>query len=197
MLQEILKSATSIHHDELEKLMFVNEIMNRTLTKEQYKTLLATNYIIHAAIESKLHEALDEELKTVLNIENREKLAALKQDLIEVEMDEKALDAIDLDFLQPEPQNNASALGAMYVLEGATLGGNVIQKKLKANPAFEGLNLNYYTVYAQNLMPNWLTFVKVLNSSVPESDYPLAEKSAVNTFEHIAAVSNVVKVHFS
>lgn len=195
MLQEILKSATSTHHDELERLMFVNEIMNKTLTKEQYKTLLATNYIIHSAIESKLHDALDTELKTALDIENRQKIAALKQDLVEMQLDKEALDTMDFDFLQQGPQNNAAALGAMYVLEGATLGGNVIQKKLKANPAFEGLNLNYYTVYAEQLMPNWLTFVKVLNSSVPESDYPLAEKSAVNMFEHIAAVSNAVKVN--
>lgn len=197
MLQEILKSATSTHHDELERLMFVNQIMNKTLTREEYKTLLATNYIIHSAIESRLHDALDADLKTALDIENRHKLAALEQDLLEMQMNKEALDEMDFDFLQLAPQNNASAMGAMYVLEGATLGGNVIQKKLKANPAFEGLNLNYYTVYAQNLMPNWLTFVKVLNSSIPESDYPQAEKSAVNMFEHIAEVANTVKVSLS
>jgi heme oxygenase len=192
MLQEILKSATKDHHDELEELMFVHEIMNKTLTLDQYKTLLATNYIVHSAIESKLHHALDTEIRETLDIENRDKLAALEQDLEEVNMDKEDLDAIKFDYL-PKDHNNATSLGAMYVLEGATLGGNVIQKKLRANPAFENLGLNYYTVYAQNLMPNWLTFVKVLNTSVPETEYSQAQESAVDMFQHIAKVSKTVK----
>jgi len=194
MLQEILKLATKDNHDELEELMFVNEIMNKTITLEQYKTLLATNYIVHAAIESKLHHALDTELKGKLDIENRHKLTALEQDLIEADIEKEELDALDFDFLTLSDYNNAASLGAMYVLEGATLGGHVIQKKLRANHAFQDLNLNYYTVYDQNLMPNWLSFVKVLNTSVPESDYAVAEESAVKMFEHIAEVARTIKI---
>lgn len=197
MLQEILKSATKAHHDELESLMYVNEIMNKTLTLEQYKTLLATNYIVHSAIESQLHDALDADLKEQLDIENRNKLAALEQDLAEMEMNKEDLNALKFSLPAITDHNNASSLGAMYVLEGATLGGNVIQKKLRANPAFEDLSLHYYTVYAQNLMPNWLSFVKVLNSSVAETDYPDAEQSAVNMFQHIAEVSKGVKIFLS
>ena len=193
MLQEILKSATKDHHDELEKLMFVGEIMKKTLNLQQYKTLLATNYIVHAAIESQLHDALDTELKDILDIENRNKLQALEQDLLEMNIDKEELDAIKFDFPDVKQHNNASSLGAMYVLEGATLGGHVIHKKLRANPEFEQLNLHYYTVYAQNLMPNWLTFVNVLNTKVAESDYAVAEQSAVSMFNHIAEVSRTVK----
>jgi heme oxygenase len=197
MLQERLKIATKGNHDELEELMFVNEIMNKTFTREQYKTLLATNYIVHSAIESRLHEALDADLKTILEVDTRYKLAALEQDLEEMEISKADLDALDFDFLKSQDFNNASSLGAMYVLEGATLGGNVIQKKLKANPAFENLSLNYYTVYAQNLMPNWLSFVKVLNTSVPEADFAQAEESAVQLFKQIAQVSKTVKIYLS
>lgn len=197
MLQEILKSATKAHHDELENLMFVNEIMNKTLTLEQYKTLLATNYIVHSAIESKLHKALDEDIKAQLNIKNRDKLSALKQDLAEMGIKKEDLDALQVDFADWDESNNASSLGAMYVLEGATLGGNVIQKKLRGTPAFENLSLNYYTVYAHNLMPNWLSFVKVLNSSVAEEDFAQAEQSAVGMFQQIATVSRKVKVYLS
>jgi heme oxygenase len=192
MLQEKLKSATSAHHDELENLMFVQEIMNKTLTLEQYKTLLATNYVVHAAIESKLHDALDQGVKDILDIENRNKLAALEQDLQEMNMQKEDLDAVHFDFL-PKDHSNASSLGAMYVLEGATLGGNVIRKKLRANPVFEHLSLNYYSVYAENLMPNWLSFVNVLNTTVPVADHQMAEDSAVEMFQHIAQVSKTVR----
>jgi len=193
MLQEILKAATKDHHDELESLMFVNEIMNKTLSLQQYKTLLATNYIIHSALESQLHDSLDQDLKDQLDIENRNKLAVLEQDLSDMGMDKNELDAIDLSFLHLDYTGNAAALGAMYVLEGATLGGHVINKKLKANPAFEDLVLHYYGVYDKNLMPNWLTFVKVLNTSIPAADYNVARDSAVKMFSLIAEVSKAVK----
>lgn len=197
MLQEILKSATKDNHDELEELMFVNEIMNKTITLQQYKTLLATNYVVHAAIEAKLHHALDAELKTILDTDNRQKLKALEQDLAEMDIKKESLESVDFEFLNERTYNSSSALGAMYVLEGATLGGHVIQKKLRANPAFEKLSLNYYSVYAQNLMPNWLTFVKALNTSVSEDNYAAAKDSAVNTFDDIARVSKAIKTVFS
>jgi len=192
MLQEKLKSATSAHHDELEQLMYVHEIMNKTLTLEQYKTLLATNYIIHSAVESKLHDALDGDIRESLDIDNRNKLNALEMDLAEMNMEKENLDAIDFEF-NLKDHRNAASLGAMYVLEGATLGGSVIQKKLRANSAFADLSLNYYNVYAQNLIPNWQTFVKVLNTSVPETDHQLAEESALDMFRDIARVSKTVK----
>jgi heme oxygenase len=193
MLQEILKAATKDHHDELESLMFVNEIMNKTLTLQQYKTLLATNYIVHSTIEPELHAALDQQTKTRLCIGNRNKVDALAQDVKDMGLDKAELDAVDISFPTPAQQSNAAALGAMYVLEGATLGGHVINKKLKANPAFENLELHYYGVYGKELMPNWLAFVDILNTSVPEADYDLAKESAVKMFSLIAEVSKRVK----
>lgn len=192
MLQDKLKSATKAHHDGLESLMFVHQIMNKTLTISQYKTLLATNYIVHAAIESKLHAQLDQGLQEQLDIQNREKVNALLLDLQEMNMDPAELDTIDFDF-SPKDSGNAAALGAMYVLEGATLGGNVIQKKLRANPAFGGLNLHYYGVYSAMLMPKWISFVEILNSNVPEKEHEIAERSAITMFTKIADVSNAVK----
>jgi heme oxygenase len=193
MLQEILKAATKDHHDELESLMFVNEIMNKTLTLQQYKTLLATNYIVHSAVEPELHAALDRETKNRLRIENRNKVDALAKDVQDMGMDKAALDAVEISFSIPAHQSKAAALGAMYVLEGATLGGHVINKKLKANPAFENLELHYYGVYGKELMPNWLGFVETMNASVPEAEYDVAKDSAVNMFSLIAEVSRRVK----
>ena len=196
MLQDRLKSVTKVNHDELESLMFVDEIMNKTLSVEQYKILLTTNYIIHAELESALHEHLSADVQAKLQIDNRSKLAALQLDLDEMQIRQEELEALDLSFLQIE-HSNAASLGAMYVLEGATLGGHVIYKKLKANPAFERLNLNYYAVYQQNLMPNWLSFVEVINSSVPESEFETAERAALQMFNHIADVSRKVKSTFT
>lgn len=193
MLQEILKSATKNQHDELENLMFVQEIMSKTLSLDQYRTVLATNYRVHAAIEPQIHEALDQRLRDQLAITGREKTAALEKDLVEAGLDKEELAAFDLSFVQLSKPSFAAALGAMYVLEGATLGGNVILKKLRANPVFATFDLYYYNVYGENLVPNWKSFVQVLNSSVPEEGYNEAVESATAMFSQIAAVSRAVR----
>lgn len=193
MLQEILKSATKNQHDELENLMFVQEIMSKTLNLDQYRTVLATNYRVHAAIESQIHEALDQQLRDQLAVTGREKTAALEKDLVEAGLDKEELAAFDLSFVQLSKPSVAAALGAMYVLEGATLGGNVILKKLRASPVFATFNLYYYNVYGENLVPNWKSFVQVLNSSVPAADYNEAVESATAMFSQIAEASRVVR----
>lgn len=191
LLQELLKTKTKGSHDQLEELMFVHEIMNKTLSLDQYKTLLATNYLVHAAIESKIHQALDENTASQVGADQRYKLSALIKDLEEAGISKDELDQIDITIPNYE-YSPAAALGAMYVLEGATMGGQVIQKKLRATPAFEGLNLNYYTIYGDNLMLNWKNFVGVLNTAVPESDYEQVVNSAAETFSYIATVSQRV-----
>lgn len=191
LLQELLKTKTKGNHDQLEELMFVHEIMNKTLSLEQYKTLLATNYLVHANLEFKVHLALDENTAKQVGADQRYKLSSLIEDLKEAGISKDELDQININVPHNE-YSPAAALGAMYVLEGATMGGQVIQKKLRATPAFEGLNLNYYTIYGDNLMPNWKSFVGVLNTAVPESDYQQVIDSASETFRFIATVSQLV-----
>jgi heme oxygenase len=183
MLQETLKQATSPDHDQLEQLMYVGNIMAGTLTIEQYKQILITNYIVHKNFEHTLFSALSPELAQELNLPHREKLAALKKDMDELNIPETENDTEEITF----HKNDAELLGAMYVLEGATLGGSVIVKRLKANPNFEGLNFNYYQVYSNQLIPMWKRFCEVLNQQ-PESTFNDAVAGAKKMFGYIAAV---------
>ena len=186
MLQDELKIATRPNHDELENLMFVNEIMNKSLTSSDYAQILSTNYIVHTLLEPKIQAALGEDIKIALHINARFKVPALAADLKESELDVAALDLYAGDF-EPKDFTEAHALGALYVLEGATLGGNVIQKKLRNTPGFEDLRLNYYTVYKDELMNRWVSFVQLLNTT-HTNDAAVIE-GAKYTFDFIASVS--------
>ena len=186
MLQDELKIATRPNHDELENLMFVNEIMNKSLTISDYAQILSTNYIVHTLLEPKIQAALGEDIKIALHIDARFKVAALAADLKESELDVAALDLYAGDF-EPKDFTEAHALGALYVLEGATLGGNVIQKKLRNTPGFEDLGLNYYTVYKDELMKRWVSFVQLLNST--DTNDAAVIEGAKYTFDFIASVS--------
>jgi len=186
MLQDELKIATRPNHDELENLMFVNEIMNKSLTSSDYAQILSTNYIVHTLLEPKIQAALGEDIKIALHIDARFKVAALAADLKESELDVAALDLYAGDF-EPKDFTEAHALGALYVLEGATLGGNVIQKKLRNTPGFEDLGLNYYTVYKDELMNRWVSFVQLLNTT--DTNDAAVIEGAKYTFDFIASVS--------
>lgn len=189
MLQEILKQATSQQHDDLEKLMYVDKIMNGTLSAEEYKSILSTNYIVHACFEDKIYEGFSEDLKQKLQIDQRNKLKALELDLQEIGLNKPEIDCPqNAEF----KNNNARLLGAMYVFEGATLGGNVIVKKLKKNPNLQSLNLgfHYYQVYGENLIQYWKQFCHVLNTEVSENHFDESIQSALNMFANFKLAQN-------
>ena len=187
MLQERLKKDTRADHDTLEELMFVQAIMTGTLSLEQYKTILGTNYLVHEAFESLLFNRLSEQTADELQIFRRGKLSALIKDLRELEMDtpQAGMVAPAASFYDNEP----SVLGALYVLEGASLGGHVIVKKLATNPVLNHLNLHfhYYRIYGDDLIQNWKLFCAVLNRQ-PETDYPLILAGARRMFSYIGVV---------
>lgn len=185
MLQQILKQATQTHHDQLEGLMFVHQIMDGTLTLEQYSQILLTNYKVHQRFEDVLINSVSPQIAAQLNINGRRKLEALEADLAETDQAAPVVDTTDsIKF-----KNEAEALGALYVLEGATLGGNVIVKRLKVNPNLNhlGLNFNYYQVYGDDLVPNWKQFCEVL-AHQPEDTFDDSVNGAKKMFGYIASV---------
>lgn len=192
MLQEKLKAETKQQHNQLEQLMFVGDIMSRTLTIEQYRNLTITNYLIHKQYENLIHAALSAATANQLDLAKREKTASLLADLKELDVDTNELEDKNATALLNDP-TEAYALGAMYVLEGATLGGSVIYKQLKLNQNFEdGFNFNYYTIYGKELISKWQNFLQVVNA-LPETDHQHAINGANMMFEQIAQVAKSQK----
>lgn len=191
MLHEKIKQATAHLHDQLEQIMFVGQIMDGSLTFDQYLRILNVNYVIHAYVEESLFNGLSDELKQKLDLKNRIKLPSLSQDLEEanigIGISKGAPRFIDL-------SNDASILGAMYVLEGATLGGSVIVKRLKTNAQLipHNLNYHYYQVYGDQLGEKWKQFLTSLNT-IPEAEHQAAITSAIKMFEHMAEVGSTTK----
>ena len=190
MIANLLRTETAGGHKELESLMYVNEIMNNSLSIEQYKKLLTINYIIHQKLENKLANMLDANLASELDMKSRLKLAALEKDLAYWNIDSLTLPGLNFDLFIPE-KNNAEVLGALYVLEGATLGGNMIKRHILANPNFkdEEGGLNYYGVYGDELSAKWKSFVSILNDTVSEADYERCIASANHTFNNLINLS--------
>ena len=187
MFQEVLKQATEKQHQLLEQSMFVNQIMDLSLNLVQYQDILLTNYIVHASFEDALFTGINPSIKQQLQLESRKKLPALLHDLQEAGLSTPHPDNINQRFFF---KGKAEILGALYVLEGATLGGSVIVRRLKINPNLQELNLNfnYYQVYGKNLIPNWKQFIAVLNTEVSAAEYQQSINAALKLFNFYADI---------
>lgn len=97
--------------------------------------------------------------------------------------------------------NPAQFLGALYVAEGAMLGGQVIKKQLQQNPSFANCNaFRYYTCYGENLRNKWIEFLTVVNAFA-EAHPPAAEDVIEGAFMgfnfykmHIAAAQQLARL---
>lgn len=186
MIMQELKARTRPHHDRLEQLSHVGRIMDGSLTRADYEQLIRNNYRVHAPLEARLAAALAADPIDGLDFEARRKTPALRQDMqvLGLDTDDRAAEA-----LLPEITDHYQALGALYVLEGATLGGSVIRKALARNPHLQDAQpFHYYGVYGEQTGPRWKQFGRLANERVQTPEHAeRAIQAAIGTFEAFAA----------
>lgn len=176
---EALKAATASWHDALEAHAQSKKIMQLTLSRAEFERLIAFQYGLHLALEPQVTAHLDAHWPALAYGETRQKQAALTQDMeqLQLPLPETASPA---DFVN-SPYH---ALGAAYVLEGATLGGQVILRHLKQIPEIaEDSPFHYYGLYGDQVGPRWKTFQSVANTALDsEEKLSAAVEAAVATF---------------
>lgn len=173
MLADELKKTTAQVHDQLEKRI---DILSHLETIDLYKNLLIKFYQFYLPIEEQLQK-----YGNALPLEGRIKLHFLKNDLLAIGMTPEQITRLPKADPLPSLCTLAEAVGAFYVLEGSTLGGQVISKHLRQKlgilPEKGG---GFFWAYGENTMPMWLKFKDFLNTY--EGDHGKALESAKNTF---------------
>jgi heme oxygenase len=117
-LRETLREATSAAHARLHLHTGLAAIQDGTITRDDYRALLARLYGFHVALETSGGIA-------------SERSAWLREDLAALQMDAHTMATIPRctalgTFATPERR-----LGALYVMEGATLGGRHLARQLE------------------------------------------------------------------
>lgn len=165
MVSEYLKQNTAEYHDAAEKLFNSEKIFNKTFSLEDYRKIIHTNYLMLLHSEDKIFNQLNADFGGKLQLVERKKLPLIEKDLAALALENQA-QSHDLEF------NNAyEALGALYVIEGSTLGGNVIAKQLSKTEGFEEVTFNFFGCYQENTGPMWKNFKEVLDTEVKEEQY--------------------------
>ncbi len=162
-LKNHLKNATYPLHEWLEEFYLFEKIKKNNLSEEEYIFLLKKFYsffsIIELIIKNYKNEFVEKKLE---DIEKRlEKTKWLIEDLnyLNVEIDNLNIKK-NIEF--KTLNNFASVVGALYVLEGSTMGGMQIVKMIEKNFKNNVPN-RYYQSYNQDTMNKWLSFSKWLD----------------------------------
>ena len=175
MISAYLKEQTKQQHDDTEAKLQSQKIFDKSYTLDDYKTLLIHNYKLINRYEHQIQEQLKN--YSELKLDLRSKINSLKTDL----------NNLNISTENEEPtqnlENEAEAFGALYVMEGSTLGGNVIGKQLKRNPEFEGVEFNYFGVYGENTGPYWQEFKSIIDEKISEENYESCVTGAKKAYQ--------------
>ena len=158
-----LKNETRTNHDRAETNLAC--LMSPTLSKEQYVRVLQGMHAFHAWFEKSL-EQLPETLQArEFYLSNRKKLQKVQADLATLGALPKP-NTLDLD-LKANQELNAGLWGMLYVIEGSTLGGQVIKKNLEAVLGIsEESGASYFSGYGAENGKMWQSFLKAMDNDV-------------------------------
>ncbi|MBD8080850.1 biliverdin-producing heme oxygenase [Chryseobacterium caseinilyticum] len=165
MVSEYLKKNTADLHDAAEKLFSSDKIFNKTFTFDDYKKIIRNNYLMLLNSENQIIESLSTDFSDKLQLDQRKKLSVIEKDLSSLSLqNEKPEQVVEI-------SNQNEALGMLYVIEGSTLGGNVIAKQLSKTEGFEDVTFNFFGCYKENTGAMWKNFKEVLDTEVKEESY--------------------------
>jgi heme oxygenase len=184
-----LKARTAHQHQETEDTV---DIMRDDFTMEDYRQILKRFYAFYKSYEAKMIEALKEN-PIELNYLERLNTPRLLADL-------KVLGLTDQEIAEIEPFEDTPSLdskeqiyGSLYVIEGSTLGGQVILRHLRGKFGIDETNgAAFYQGYGKDTGKMWNEFREAITKFAENgADREKIIAAANETFEKIGrALSN-------
>ena len=176
MISTQLRDSTKDLHEATESAFDVRAAL---ASHESYAAILARFYGIHEPIESQLREMpmLDD---LGLDIVSRRKSLLIERDLRSLGWAEDAIGCIPKSNSLPRLTSVPEALGSMYVLEGSTLGGQIIRREVEKRLGFTpDRGCAFFAGYGDpGTRENWTQFIAALNAyadSHPETSDAIRE----------------------
>ncbi|MGQ0674339.1 MAG: biliverdin-producing heme oxygenase [Hyphomicrobium sp.] len=179
-----LRDATRQHHDRLEQRL---GLMERQLTRPSYRRLLEIMWGYYDPLEDALAHL--EWTGTNLSFASRRKALWLAADLLDLGHTAQSLAILSRCVSLPACRSIPQGLGILYVLEGATLGGQLISRRLGPelgiSPASAG---RFFASYGSATGAMWQSFLASLEQAGTERAAALAiERAALDTFATLDA----------
>jgi heme oxygenase (biliverdin-IX-beta and delta-forming) len=156
-----LKQGTRIHHDALERKMAP---LLGTVSIHTYTALLQKLFGYYKPLEERI-AALPGWHNLPVDLGRRQKAPLLARDLLWLKVTQPQLSLLPQCERLPEVKSITQAFGCLYVLEGATLGGQIIGRHLKKNLALdEDRGCAFFCSYGDEVGLMWKCFRETLSS---------------------------------
>ncbi|MGB0177779.1 MAG: biliverdin-producing heme oxygenase [Owenweeksia sp.] len=185
-----LKEHTQGLHDSVEEAMNSEALMHPDFSKEEYRLLLKRLWWAHSTLEPALEDCNDIMQYPGLKAKQRlNKRSLLQKDLEELGVSPEELPATEAASLSAE-----ECWGALYVLEGSTLGGAMIYKKLSEQEGTD-FPLRFYGAYGRDTGAMWSSFRKIFTekTSPPEEWNDPVIKGAEKAYRHFLEAAEQFK----
>jgi len=179
LLLQTLKEQTLALHLEAERKV---TLLESTATEHTYRAYLRMMLGFYEPLERRFetHEALH---RTGFDAPSRRKAKLLEADLRALGDDVDDIARLPRCQKLPDLTELPEALGCAYVLEGSTLGGQFILRKLQGHLGqATAVAQAFLNAYGPRTGPMWREFGEVISRSVPETDWPRTVQGAQGTF---------------
>ena len=165
-LHQQLREGTASSHRRLESAL---DMLTPPLQRGHYLRLLQRFHGFHAVWEPGLTVWLAPDFRV-----QRCKLPLLRRDLLDLGMDSAAIDALPVcRNARALYSTRAAALGALYAMEGSTLGGKMISSHLQGTAWCPQAGLRYFNPYGKETGRRWSETLRCL------SEAPASASSAI------------------
>lgn len=182
-----LRAATQPDHTRLEQLPRLRALAGDDLRPTPYAELLALYYGYYEPLERQL-AAHPLWTRCGFDFEARRKLPLIARDLTSLGWSDLALAALPR-HQAPPLGDDAQALGRLYVLEGATLGGQILARHVRARLGYgPACGAAFFGGYGEAVGPMWQAVCRLLVAHCgPDQVDPALVNAARATFAELAA----------
>ena len=161
-IRELLKVGTQAHHARAEASL---PLMDEGLTVDRYRQMLARLLGFYAPLERRLAGA--DWSRIGLDPARRRKSPLLVADLRALALTDAQITALPRCEELPEARSLSDALGCLYVLEGATLGGQLVRRHVAARLGIGPQNgCAFFAAYGDAVGPMWREYQQRLATLV-------------------------------
>lgn len=162
MISALLKESTKQPHLALEKKIIAK--LKNVRSEKDYSEVLQYFYQYFSTLEQHIAPYLTTEL--LPDSEQRRKAELLANDIAETGGN-TVFDSANITM--PQIENEVEALGALYVMEGSTLGGPVIVNMLRDKMGITN-GISFFNGYGDDTQAMWQRFVATINNRVVEQE---------------------------
>lgn len=182
-----LRQQTRPQHEAIERVGALRRLFVPDYELAEYRALLARLYGFYHALEPGLFTDLPPAALAVLG--HRRKSGLLRRDLAALGLGEAVIDTLPMCFRLPPLSGVACRAGVCYVLEGATLGGRVIHRRLITQFG-AGVASDFYRGYGERNGREWramCAYLDRLGDELTETGRDELVAAAAKTFDCMSA----------